>query len=162
MYDGPARVRPVDEVGIVDDRVRPPCFVGPGSQCGGMATMSRAEIGALGEQLAVGYLESRGMEVLDRNWRCRHGELDVVAADRAARTVVFVEVKTRTGQRFGHAAEAVTPAKQRKLLATAAWFASEHPEHEDRIWRIDIIAVTIDARTGAARVDHIENAVVEA
>lgn len=75
--------------------------------------------------------------------------------------LVFVEVKTRTGERFGRAAEAVTPAKQRKLLATAEWFVADHPEHEDRIWRIDIVAVTIDPRSGAASVDHLENAVVE-
>ncbi len=119
-----------------------------------------ARRGRSGEAHARAWLEGRGYITIEGNWRCPAGELDIVMLD--GEELVFVEVKTRTGQRFGHAAEAVTPAKQRKLLATAAWFASEHPEHEDRIWRIDIIAVTIDARTGAARVDHIENAVVEA
>ncbi len=64
-------------------------------------TWSRAEIGALGEQLAVEHLESLGLTVLERNWRCRYGELDVIAWDPAGRTVVFVEVKTRTTDRFG-------------------------------------------------------------
>ncbi|HEY9266717.1 MAG TPA: YraN family protein, partial [Mycobacterium sp.] len=54
---------------------------------------SRAEIGALGEQLAVDHLRGLGLRVLARNWRCRYGELDIIAADDAARTVVFVEVK---------------------------------------------------------------------
>ena len=66
-----------------------------------MTTLTRAEIGALGEQLAVDHLTSLGLRVLTRNWRCRYGELDVIAADDAARTVVFVEVKTRTSDQFG-------------------------------------------------------------
>ena len=63
--------------------------------------MTRAEIGALGEQLAVDHLTSLGLRVLTRNWRCQYGELDVIAADVAARIVIFVEVKTRTGDQFG-------------------------------------------------------------
>ena len=63
-----------------------------------MASWTRAEIGTLGEQLAVEHLTAEGLRVLDRNWRCRYGELDVIAADSAARTAVFVEVKTRTSE----------------------------------------------------------------
>ena len=76
-----------------------------------MTTLTRAEIGALGEQLAVDHLTSLGLRVLTRNWRCRYGELDVIAADDAARTVVFVEVKTRTSDQFGGVAQAVTPTR---------------------------------------------------
>lgn len=119
-----------------------------------------ARRGRSGEAHARAWLEGRGYVTVGTNWRCPSGELDLVMLD--AEELVFVEVKTRTGERFGHASEAVTPSKQRKLLATAAWFGSEHPEHEDRIWRIDIVAVTIDPRTGAATIDHIENAIVEA
>jgi putative endonuclease len=120
---------------------------------------ANARRGKSGESHARVWLEGRGYTTVAANWRCPSGELDLVMLHRDE--LVFVEVKTRTGERFGRAAEAVTPAKQRKLLTTAAWFASEHPEHEDRIWRIDIVAVTIDPRTGAASVEHIENAVVE-
>lgn len=119
-----------------------------------------ARRGRTGEAHARAWLEGRGYVTVDTNWRCPSGELDLVMLDGSE--LVFVEVKTRTGERFGHASEAVTPAKRRKLLATAAWFASEHPEHEDRIWRIDIVAVTIHPQTGIARIEHIENAVVEA
>lgn len=119
-----------------------------------------ARRGRSGEAHARAWLEGRGYVTVDANWRCPAGELDLVMLD--SDELVFVEVKTRTGERFGRAAEAVTPAKQRKLLATASWFASEHPEHEDRIWRIDIVAVTIHPHTGVAQIDHIENAVVEA
>ncbi|MCX2716109.1 YraN family protein, partial [Mycolicibacterium sp. J2] len=68
-----------------------------------METWSRAEIGALGERLAVEHLQSLGLRVLQRNWRCRYGELDVIAAEGA--TVVFVEVKTRTNDAFGGVAQ---------------------------------------------------------
>ncbi len=91
-----------------------------------MTTLTRAEIGALGEQLAVEHLESLGLRVLVRNWRCRYGELDVIAADDAARTVVFVEVKTRTSDQFGGVAQAVTPQKVRRLRRLAGlWLATQ-------------------------------------
>ena len=89
-------------------------------------TLTRAELGALGEQLAVEHLTALGLQILARNWRCRYGELDVIAADPAARTVIFVEVKTRTGDGFGGLAEAVTPAKVRRLRRLAAlWLAAQ-------------------------------------
>ncbi len=107
-----------------------------------MATLSRAEIGALGEQLAVDHLTSLGFRVLARNWRCRYGELDVIAADATSRIVVFVEVKTRTSDQFGGAAQAVTPEKVRRLRRLAGlWLASQ-----DGSWaavRIDVIGVRI-------------------
>ena len=85
---------------------------------------TRAEIGALGERLAVEHLQSLGLRVLDRNWRCRYGELDVIAADDAGRIVVFVEVKTRTSDRFGGVEQAVTPEKVRRLRRLAGlWLA---------------------------------------
>jgi putative endonuclease len=113
---------------------------------GGMKdSWTRAEIGALGEQLAVEHLTALGLRVLARNWRCRYGELDVVASDADGRTVVFVEVKTRTSDRFGGVAEAVSPDKVRRLRRLAGlWLASQ-----DRGWanvRIDVIGVRIGRR----------------
>ncbi|MGZ5396987.1 MAG: YraN family protein [Mycobacterium sp.] len=106
---------------------------------------TRAEIGALGERLAVEHLRSLGLRVLDRNWRCRYGELDVIAADDAARIVVFVEVKTRTTNRFGGIEQAVTPEKVRRLRRLAGlWLA-----RQDARWsevRIDVIGVRIGRR----------------
>src|SRR4029079_9732072 len=84
-----------------------------------MTTWTRAEIGALGEQLAVEHLASLGLRVLDRNWRCRYGELDVIASDDVTRTAVFVEVKTRTSDQFGGVQQAVTPDKVRRLRRLA-------------------------------------------
>ena len=106
---------------------------------------TRAEIGALGERLAVEHLQSLGLRVIDRNWRCRYGELDVIAADDAARIVVFVEVKTRTSDRFGGIEQAVTPEKVRRLRRLAGlWLA-----RQDARWsevRIDVIGVRIGRR----------------
>jgi putative endonuclease len=107
-----------------------------------MTTLTRAEIGAMGEQLAVDHLQSIGLRVLTRNWRCRYGELDVIAADDTTRVVVFVEVKTRTSDQFGGVAQAVTPDKVRRLRRLAGlWLAGQ-----DGSWaevRIDVIGVRI-------------------
>jgi putative endonuclease len=118
-----------------------------------------ARRGRAGEAHARAWLEGHGYTTIATNWRCASGELDLVMQD--GDELAFVEVKTRTGDRFGHAAEAVSDAKRRKLLASAEWFLAEHPEHQDRIWRIDIIAVTIDPRDGTASIEHYENALVE-
>ncbi len=119
-----------------------------------MTTLTRAEIGALGERLAVEHLESLGLRVLIRNWRCRYGELDVIAADDAARTVVFVEVKTRTSDQFGGVVHAVTPQKVRRLRRLAGlWLASQ-----DRSWagvRIDVVGVRI-GRKRSPEITHLQ------
>jgi putative endonuclease len=106
---------------------------------------TRAEIGALGEQLAVDYLEELGLRVVARNWRCRYGELDIIAADDAARAVVFVEVKTRTSDQFGGVEQAVTVEKVRRLRRLAGLWLGQ----QDASWasvRIDVITVRIGRR----------------
>ncbi len=107
--------------------------------------MTRAEIGALGEQLAVDYLAAQGLRTLARNWRCRYGELDVIAEEVATNTVVFVEVKTRTGDGFGGIAEAVTVQKVRRIRRLAAlWLAEQDVRYA--ALRIDVIGVRIGRR----------------
>ncbi|MFG1929582.1 YraN family protein [Mycobacterium sp. NPDC048908] len=119
-----------------------------------MTTLTRAELGALGEQLAVEHLTSLGLRVLARNWRCRYGELDVIVADDQARAVVFVEVKTRTTDQFGGVTHAVTPAKLRRLRRLAGlWLAAQHQS-----WaavRIDVIGVRI-GRTRSPEITHLQ------
>ncbi len=107
--------------------------------------MTRAELGALGEQLAVDHLIGQGWTILARNWRCRYGELDVIAADPAARTVVFVEVKTRTGDGFGGLAYAVPPEKLRRLRRLAGVWLAGQQSHWDTV-RMDVIRVRIGRR----------------
>lgn len=80
--------------------------------------VDKIALGRWGEDLAAAHLSAAGYELLARNWRCRQGEIDIVA--RAAGVVVFVEVKTRTGTAFGEPAAAVDGAKARRLRGLAA------------------------------------------
>ncbi|WP_134047728.1 YraN family protein [Mycobacteroides franklinii] len=113
-------------------------------------SLSRSQIGTRGEDLAADYLRGDGYTVLDRNWRCRHGEIDIIAA--RDELLVFVEVKTRTGHGFGTPAEAVTYTKLRRLRRLAGiWLATQSGS-----WsavRIDVIEVRL-GRT-APEITHI-------
>ena len=87
-------------------------------------TLERQAAGKTGEDLAVAELERRGYAVLARRYRSRHGEIDIVCNHRG--TIVFVEVKARATGEFGAAAEAVTPGKQRRVVAMARDFLARH------------------------------------
>lgn len=109
-----------------------------------MVMTSRQELGALGEQVAVAHLQNLGLRILARNWRCRYGELDVIAAD-GADAVVFVEVKTRSGDGFGGLEEAVTPRKLGRIRRLAGiWLAGQDVHW--RALRIDVIGVRVGRR----------------
>ena len=114
----------------------------------------RTELGARGEDLAVTHLTDEGLTVLDRNWRCREGELDVVARDRS--TLVFCEVKTRRGTGYGDPVEAVTYAKQRRLRVLAQRWLAAHDEHAPEV-RFDVIGILLRA-DGLAKVTHLPGA----
>lgn len=123
--------------------------VGTVGRSGGAAPRQR--LGQGGEQLARELLVRRGLVILDANWRCRIGELDLVALD--GDDLVFVEVKTRRSTAFGHPAEAVTARKLARLRQLAgAWIA----EHEVRAagLRIDVVAI-LDAPGQPVRVEHL-------
>jgi putative endonuclease len=118
----------------------------------------RRALGKLGEALAAGELERRGYRIVERNWRCPVGELDIVAEKDGAR--VFVEVRARRGDRFGTPEESITPIKRAKLLEVAQTYLDEHAE-QDREWRIDVVAVELSPHGELLRIDVIENAVEE-
>ncbi|WP_217183784.1 YraN family protein [Streptomyces sp. AC495_CC817] len=105
-------------------------------------------LGRAGEDRAVRHLIRNGYDVVDRNWRCDQGEIDIVAVWRDV--LVFVEVKTRTTDAFGHPFEAVDTRKRRRLWQLAHAWIRVHPDQvHGRGIRIDAIAVTgADARTG--------------
>lgn len=108
-------------------------------------TLTRTQLGALGEQLAVEHLRGLGLQILARNWRCRYGELDVIAADLSSNTAIFVEVKTRTGDGFGGLAEAVTAEKVRRLRRLASLWLAEQQTRWAAI-RIDVVGVRVGRR----------------
>ncbi|RCV47613.1 YraN family protein [Marinitenerispora sediminis] len=95
-------------------------------------------MGRRGEELAAVYLERAGMRVLARNWRCREGEIDIVA--RTGATLVAAEVKTRSSARFGSPLEAVTAAKRARLRRLAHMWAAGRPESYARV-RVDVLSV---------------------
>ncbi|GAA5518823.1 hypothetical protein Lsed01_01257 [Demequina sediminis] len=108
-------------------------------------------VGRYGEDLAARSLSAAGWEVLDRNWRCPVGELDIVA--REGGEVVFVEVKTRRSDAFGGALAAVTPHKMRRLRVLAGQWLAAQGESFGSI-RIDVVAVTLP-RSGAPILEHV-------
>ena len=119
-------------------------------------TPDHIRLGQRAEDAAVEALQRRGFELVERNWHCVAGELDAVMWD--GDEMVFVEVKARTGASRGSAEEALTVTKARKLATAAEWYLAEHPEIDDPIWRLDLVAITLD-RTGAiVRFTHIANA----
>lgn len=120
-------------------------------------TDSRKKLGAWGETQAANELEAQGYQILERNWRCARGEIDLVA--RRTDTVIFVEVKTRRGRNMGGPEDGLTPYKANKLLQLAEMYIQQHDLH-DLNWRIDLVAVELDARGKLLRCEHIPNAVL--
>lgn len=111
----------------------------------------RAGVGRRGEELALRWLVRQGCEEVDRNWRCREGELDLVVRD--GDELVFVEVKTRTSTAFGHPAEAVTPRKVARLRRLAAAWLAAHDVRAERV-RVDVVAVLAEPGR-RARLEHV-------
>lgn len=112
--------------------------------------LSRVALGRYGEERAVAHLRSVGMRILERNWRCRFGELDIVALD--GRDLVMCEVKTRSGSAFGGPFDAVSPRKLARLrLLAAEWRRMHAVEHH--LIRIDVVGVTSPNR-GPCVIEH--------
>ena len=119
--------------------------------------MSHA-FGRAGERLAAVQLESQGCRILETNFRCRYGEIDLIVEDGC--DLVFVEVKMRRGTTSGLPEEAVDVRKQRKLLQVATYYLALH-EYAERSWRIDVIAIQL-SRSGKLQAMRIyQHAVTE-
>lgn len=119
-----------------------------------MAVNARAELLAqAGEDCASEYLRGLGWEILERNWRCRAGELDVIALEPSAQTVVFVEVKTRSSLGFGTPLEAITDEKVNRLRQLAnIWLRANSTSWWDI--RLDAVGIVMP-RTGKVELTHI-------
>ncbi|EIV95944.1 YraN family protein [Frankia sp. QA3] len=111
-------------------------------------------LGRFGEEVASRHLAAGGAAILDRNWRCREGELDLVVQDGP--DLVFCEVKTRSGTRYGSAAEAVVGRKAARIRRLAARWLAEHP-HVPSPVRFDVVLVSRPP-AGPVRVEHLRGA----
>ncbi len=100
--------------------------------------MRAKELGAAGEAAAALFLEAKGYRILARGYKKHGGEIDLIAADR--QTVVFIEVKSRSGTAFGRPAEAVTLWKQKRILRTAAFYLQQTKQW-DKVCRFDVLEV---------------------
>ena len=118
--------------------------------------MKRRETGILGEKLACDFLGKYGYQIIEKNFRCSGGEVDIVA--RQQDTLVFVEVRTKTSRGFGLPEESITPVKMARLRTAAARYGESHAELPES-WRIDVIAIEMDRQGRAWRIELIENAV---
>lgn len=115
-----------------------------------------SSVGNLGEELAANFLVARGYRILERNFRCKGGEVDIIARDPGDKSLVFVEVKTRRGLTYGVPQLAVTPIKQRQISKAALTWLSKNRLHDTNA-RFDVIAILL--HTDAAHsIDHIRNA----
>lgn len=119
-------------------------------------TLSGRQVGALGERYAAAWLQGHGWRILDRNWHCRYGELDIVARTEAG-CIAFVEVKTRRTLRYGTPQEAVTTAKQINLRHAAVQWLVE-PDHRVPHNGVRFDVITVIVRGGGPLVHHIEGA----
>ena len=118
--------------------------------------MERRELGAWGEERAAKYLRGKGYTIVGRNFRCRSGEIDIIA--RRGGVIAFVEVKLRRDAEFAEAREFVTPAKQRRVILTAEyWLASHQTELQPRFDVIEIYAPSGE-RTLFPKINHLEDA----
>ena len=122
----------------------------------GPPTLNNRGIGDLGEDLAVSFLEGKRYRILERNYRCKGGEVDIVARDPRDKSLVFVEVKARRDLSYGVPQLAVTPFKQRQISKAALTWLARH-RSQDANARFDVIAILF-ADGGAPTIEHIVNA----
>ena len=117
-------------------------------------TIEKKELGARGEEIAVRYLKRRGYRILERNYRIRLGEIDIIA--KQGGDLVFIEVKTRSDILFGSPLESVTPAKQKLLSKVALEYVNKHDCHNSPS-RFDVVGVQFDG----LRCSNFKDATIE-
>jgi len=116
----------------------------------------RRKLGRWGESVALIHLEAKGYRIIEKNWRCARGEIDLTAMPGS--DLAFVEVKTRRGRYLGTPEEALTRRKSDKLIELAQIYL--HEQDLDADWRIDLVAVELDKKGQLLRCEHIPNAVL--
>ena len=116
----------------------------------------RRQLGDWGEERAAEFLQAQGYRIVERNWRCSLGELDLIAWE--GECLAFIEVRTRRGRAYGAPEESITSVKRAKLIALSQTYMQRHP-HLQCNWRIDVVAVEL-GRTSMPRINLIRNAVM--
>jgi putative endonuclease len=116
--------------------------------------MSKQSTGQTGEALALAHLMKQGYRLIETNWRCRQGELDIVT--RHNDVIVFIEVRSRHSATVETAFETITPRKRDKLIKLAQLYLESH-ELNEATWRIDVIAVSFP-RSDVPTLEHVEDA----
>ena len=114
-------------------------------------------IGKLGENIAVKYLENLKYKIIERNYSCRQGEIDIIVYDVLSKEIVFIEVKTRTNFIYGSPSESVTENKQKHIYKTAEYYVYKNKIKNVAI-RFDIIEIKIDMKNKIYSINHIRNA----
>ncbi|MFZ5596260.1 MAG: YraN family protein [Bacillota bacterium] len=115
----------------------------------------RLSLGLAGEEAAARYLKGKGFKIVERNFRCKLGELDIIARDGTS--LVFVEVRTKSVQDYGTAGESINSRKKNKLRQLALYYLQKK-QPGDIPLRFDVVAVTVDERSKIIKLDHINNA----
>jgi len=126
-----------------------------------MMTKHTQKIGKWGEGIAAAYLQGKGYLILDRNVYSQAGEIDIVASreEDGESILIFVEVKTRTNDRFGYPEDAFTRRKWNHLLGAINNYLERHPNNEDE-WRVDVIAIQRLHESEPPDIQHFENVVM--
>ena len=120
--------------------------------------MKRRDTGILGEKLAKDFLKKRGYRIIETNYRCPQGEIDIVAKHKDY--LVFIEVRTKKSLEFGSPQESITLAKMERLRSSVAYYRQTH-NNLPPLWRIDVVAIELDQKGKLSRIELIENAVSE-
>ncbi len=119
-----------------------------------MRNLQNKILGKIGEEIAAEYLQSQGLRIIERNFSKRYTELDIVADDK--NTLVFVEVKTRIGTKFGLPEEAITPWKLKTLVRSAHYYNLLHPQHQGPM-RIDVVSLILTKNHEVEKLKWIKN-----
>ena len=129
-------------------------------------TTEKQNIGKLGEDIAVKYLEKHGYKILERNFHKPWGEIDIIASEnigknqflaRQSQELVFIEVKTQNQKFEWRPEENITRHKKRQLSKIISTYLKANKIPEDQDWRIDVLAITLDFKTKNAQIEHIQN-----
>ena len=118
--------------------------------------MKRQDTGNRGENIARDFLKKKGFRILENNYRCPRGEIDIIA--RHCDCLVFVEVRTKTGTEFGSPEESITWTKKKHLKAAALHYL-ERQEGLPELWRIDVVAIELNDEGKPSRISLIDNAI---